>query len=36
LEDLTPGVYLLRVDAKRSGPDARIVARETLMTVVPR
>ncbi len=36
LEDLTPGVYLLRVETQLSGADAQTVARETLITVVPR
>ncbi len=36
LEDLTPGAYLLRVETQLAGPDAQIVARETLITVVPR
>jgi VWFA-related protein len=36
LEDLTPGVYLLRVDTQLSGADSQTVARETLITVVPR
>jgi hypothetical protein len=36
LEDLTPGDYLLRVEAQLSGADSQTVARETLITVVPR
>ena len=35
LQDLTPGRYLLHVDAKLHGADAAPVARETLITVVP-
>jgi VWFA-related protein len=34
LEDLEPGLYLLRVEAQRRGADAAAVARETLITVV--
>lgn len=33
LEDLDPGTYLLRVEAKRSESDAAPIARETLITV---
>ena len=36
LEDLAPGVYLLRVEAQLSAADSQTVARETLITVVPR
>ena len=36
LEDLTPGTYLLRVEAQLSGADAQTATRETLITVVPR
>jgi len=35
LEDLTPGVYLLRVEAQLSNGDSPTVVRETLITVVP-
>jgi VWFA-related protein len=35
LEDLTPGDYLLRVEAQLSGPEPHAVARETLLRVVP-
>jgi hypothetical protein len=35
LEDLTPGAYLLCVEAQLSGPDPQPVSRETLITVVP-
>jgi VWFA-related protein len=36
LEDLTPGVYLVRVETQLSGANSQTVARETLITVVPR
>jgi VWFA-related protein len=36
LEDLTPGLYLLRVETQLSAADSQAVARETLITVVPR
>jgi hypothetical protein len=36
LEDLTPGVYLVRVETQLSGADSQTVARETQITVVPR
>jgi len=35
LEDLDPGAYLLRVEAKASGTGARPVGRETLVHVTP-
>ena len=34
LEDLEPGLYLLRVEAQRSGSSIPPIARETLITVV--
>jgi hypothetical protein len=36
LEDLTPGVYLLRVETHLSDADSPAVVRETLITVIPR
>jgi hypothetical protein len=35
LEDLPPGVYLLRVEAALAGSDRNTASRETLITVVP-
>jgi hypothetical protein len=35
LEGLSPGMYLLRVEAQARGSDADPIARETLFTVVP-